>query len=87
MAPPTAATTTWGVIVTRGADGTFLTGSVDTTGVTESDLVSVLGTEANGAVGGGGLTKGAGTSVANRFVFFVQALATFGTGYLLPQLD
>lgn len=87
LAPPTAATTTWGVIVTRGVEGRLLTGLVDTTGVTESDLVSVLGGEANGAVGGGVLNRGAGTSIANRFVFFVQALATFGTGYLLPQLD
>ena len=86
-APLTSASTTWGVIVTRGTEGTFLTSTVDTAGVTERDLVSVLGTEANGAAAGGGLTRGEGSVNANRFVFFVQSLGTFGMGYLLPSLD
>ena len=86
-APLTAESTTWDVNVTRGADGTPLIGTVDTAGVTERDLVSVLGSEANGASGGGTLTAGEGSVNANRFVFFVQALGTFGTGYLLPSLE
>ena len=47
--------------------------------------MSILGTEANGAPGGGGFVRGNGTENASRFIFFVQSLGTFGTGYLLPN--
>jgi hypothetical protein len=82
-----SASTNWLFFVRRGADGTVLSTQLDVTGVAERDLVSLLGTEANGAPGGGGFARGAGTENANRFIFFVQSLGTFGTGYLLPSLD
>jgi len=52
----------------------------------EHDLVSILGTEVNGASGGGGFDiDSGGTENANRLIFFVQSLGTFGTGYPLPH--
>jgi hypothetical protein len=86
-APLTPASTNWLFFVRRGADGTATSAQVEVSGVTERDLVSVLGTEANGTPGGGGFVRGAGTENANRFIFFVQSLGTFGTGYLLPSID
>jgi hypothetical protein len=85
-APLTVAQTNWLMIATRGADGTQLSATFAVTGVIEHDIVTVLGTEANGAPGGGGFIRGDGTASANRFIFFVQSLGTFGTGYLLPHL-
>jgi hypothetical protein len=86
-APLTPASTNWLFFVRRGADGTAVSTQVEVTGITERDLVSVLGAEANGTPGGGGFVRGAGTENANRFIFFVQSLGTFGTGYLLPSID
>jgi hypothetical protein len=83
----TAASTNWLFFARRGADGTPLSAQVEVTGVTERDVVSVLGAEANGAPAGGGFVRGAGTENANRFIFFVQSLGTFGTGYLLPTIN
>jgi hypothetical protein len=84
--PLTAATTNWGMIVTRGPEGEILGAAVEVTGVVERDLVSILGTEVNGSSGGGGFDiNSGGTENANRLIFFVQALGTFGTGYLLPH--
>ena len=82
----TAASTNWLMIATRGADGTQLSNQFTTIGVNEQDIVGLLGTDANGAPGGGGFIRGDGTANANRFIFFVQSLGTFGTGYLLPNL-
>lgn len=82
-----AASTTWLFLVRRGADGTLVSAEVAVTGITERDLVSVLGAETNGTPGGGGFIRGEGTENANRFIFFVQALGTFGTGYLLPSIN
>jgi len=50
-APLIAATTNWGVIVTRGADGELLGTQLSVTGVDDTDLVSVFGTDINGAAG------------------------------------
>jgi hypothetical protein len=83
----TAASTNWLMIATRGADGTQLSAEFTTIGVNEQDIVGLLGTGANGAPGGGGFVRGDGTESANRFIFFVQSLGTFGTGYLLPTLQ
>lgn len=85
-APLIAATTNWLMIATRGADGTQLSAQIEVIGVSERDIVQVLGTDANGAAGGGGFVRGADGETANRFIFFVQSLGTFGTGYLLPPL-
>ncbi|MND09571.1 hypothetical protein D3C83_330160 [compost metagenome] len=64
----------------------MLGAALEVTGVTQRDLVSVLGTEANGSSAGGGFDlNSGGTANANRLVFFVQALGSFGTGYLLPH--
>ena len=81
-----SASTTWDVTATRGAEGTPLSGQIEVSGVTDRDLVSVFGTEANGASGGGGFTRVGGSVNATRFIFFVQALGTFGMGHLLPNL-
>jgi hypothetical protein len=80
-----AATSDWLMIATRGAEGTLSSAPIQVIGVNERDIVQVLGTDANGAPGGGGFVRGAGET-ANRFIFFVQSLGTFGTGYLLPAL-
>lgn len=86
-APLTAATTNWTLLVTRGNDGSLMGGPVEVTGVAERDLVSLLGADANGSSGGGGFGRTATPgNTANRFIFFVEALGTFGTGYLLPNL-
>lgn len=87
-APLTAVETNWTVLATRGNDGSLLGGPFTVTGVTDLDLVSLLGTDANGSSGGGGFarTPAAQVATANRFIFFVESLGTFGTGYLLPNL-
>jgi hypothetical protein len=87
-APLTAATTTWTALIFRGNDGMLMGGPFDVTGVTERDLASILGDGANGASGGGGFARTATPlQTANRFIFFVQSLGTFGTGYLLPTVQ
>ena len=87
-APLIEATTDWTAVVFGGSDATLLGGTFEVTGVTERDLVELLGAEANGAAGGGGFARAFATPLdtANRLIFFVQALGTFGTGYLLPPL-
>lgn len=85
--PITSASTAWGVRAVR-ADGQLISDTVITvSGVTEFDLVSLIGDGANGAAGGVSfftLDQDLGES---RLVFFAQSLGTFGTGYLLPLLN
>lgn len=84
--PLIGAETIWDVTATSGAQGTPLSARILVGGITDRDLVSVFGPGANGSAGGGGFTRVGGTESSNRFIFFVQALGTFGTGYLLPNL-
>ena len=87
LATPSTATTNWTVLATRGNDGSLLGGPIAVTGVSDRDLVSLLGADANGASGGGGFARTpTPLDTANRFIFFVQTLGTFGMGYLLPNL-
>jgi hypothetical protein len=56
-------------------------------GVTVTDLASVLGAGVNGSGGGISFFADAGSSEPNRLVYFAEALGTFGTGYLLPPIQ
>ncbi len=82
----TPGSTTWEIDVGphEGGPSTFTT--VTVSGVTEFDLVSLVGEAANGGAGGllfGSREMHIGES---RLIFFAQSLGTFGTGYLLPTV-
>jgi hypothetical protein len=86
-APVTFAVTAWSVIVSQGAAGVSVANLLFTTGgVDERDVVDFFGEDANGAAGGAvfRISDLAATAGVSRFMFFVQSLGTFGTGYLLP---
>ncbi len=67
-----------------GQSPIFVTTTVD--GVTELDLVSLLGEVANGGPGNLIFSTNEQDFNESRLVFFVQSLGTFGTGYLLPPI-
>jgi hypothetical protein len=80
----TVGSTMWNVFATR-SDGDVVADSEFTAnGVTETDLVSLLGDDANGSAGGVRFTTFGFTPGTSRLIFFAEALGTFGTGYLLP---
>jgi hypothetical protein len=53
-------------------------------GVTVTDLASVAGSDVNGSSGSMSFNASVSAASLNRFVFFVETLGTFATGYLLP---
>ncbi len=83
--PLTSASTAWALTAMR-IDGQQLPSrTVTVSGVSESDLVSLLGEDANGSAGRViFLTRDTAAGVSH-LIFFVQSLGTFGTGYLLPS--
>lgn len=83
---PTPGSTSWEIDGAGHDGGPPIFTIVTVRGVTELDLVSLVGEEANGAAGGL-LFSTANTVVGeSRLVFFVQSLGTFGAGYLLPPI-
>lgn len=87
--PPYGATigsTTWNLAATRSNGAGISATSFVATGVTVSDLASVAGTGVNGSAGSITFVAETDTPNLNRLVYFTEALGTFGTGYLLPQL-
>lgn len=82
----TAGSTTWTVdgAGQEGALPIFTTVTVN--GVTEMDLVSLVGEAANGGPGRFFFNTADTDIGESRLIFFVQSLGTFGTGYLLPPV-
>lgn len=78
--------TTWNLTATRSNGSGINTTSFVATGVTVSDLASVAGAGVNGSAGSITFLAEADTPNLNRLVYFTEALGTFGTGYLLPQV-
>jgi hypothetical protein len=69
----------------NSTDGTPITETTfGASGVTVTDLASVLGAGVNGASGSVRFSAGLQDEPVNRLVYFAEALETFGTGYLLP---
>jgi hypothetical protein len=81
------AVTDWSVDVTR-SDGSVIgpVASFLASGVTVSDVVSVVGAGANGASGSISFFASTNPASINRFIFFTETLGTFATGYLLPPI-
>jgi hypothetical protein len=81
------AVTNWSLDVTRG-DGSVIgpVGPFLASGVTVSDVVSVVGTGANGASGSISFFAATNPAPISRFIFFAETLGTFATGYLLPPI-
>jgi hypothetical protein len=80
-----AASVAWDVTVVRN-DGTVAPRRRHaTSGVEQSDLVSIGGAQVAGA--SGGMRFGVADGAGNRLVFFAESLGTFATGYLLPAID
>jgi hypothetical protein len=78
--------TDWNVFATR-ADGTSIADTTFTaTGVVVSDLAAVVGGEVGGSAGSMRFTSFVFPARQSRLIFFAEALATFGTGYLLPPV-
>jgi hypothetical protein len=82
---PRAAQTRW-QLDARRADGTRLDAlPIAVSGVTTTDVVTLLGVAAEGAAGS--IRFRAADGAHNRLIFFVESLGTFATGYLLPPVD
>lgn len=82
----TPGSTTWEIDGAGHDGGPPIFTTVTVSGVTEFDLISLVGEAANGAAGGL-LFSSSDTPIGeSRLVFFVQSLGTFGTGYLLPPV-
>lgn len=82
-APVTSASTTWEAGGARG-NGQAVDRTVTVSGVTEFDLVSLLGEGINGSSGSIFFRTDDVDVGESRLIYFAQALGTFGTGYLLP---
>jgi hypothetical protein len=82
-----SAVTEWEVDATR-SDGSVIgpVGSFLASGVTVSDVVSVVGAGANGSSGSMSFFASASPAARSRFIFFTETLGTFATGYLLPPI-
>lgn len=75
----------WSVLASQGEAGSPVANLIFSTGgVDERDLVGFFGSGVNGASGGALFTSTDPQAGVSRMIFFVQALGTFGTGYLLP---
>ena len=83
----TIGSTTWNLSATRSNGSGINSTSFVATGVTVSDLASVVGTGVNGSAGSITFTAESDTKNLNRLVYFTESLGTFGTGYLLPQVN
>ena len=82
----TVGATTWGVFAANAGGSTVADTEFAANGVTATDLVSLLGEDANGAPGTVRFIRFGGPPRLSRIIFFAQALGTFGTGYLLPTI-
>ncbi|MCC6765876.1 MAG: hypothetical protein IT293_14560 [Deltaproteobacteria bacterium] len=82
----TIGSTTWNLSATRSNGAGINSTSFVATGVTVSDLASVAGAGVNGSAGSITFLAENDTQNLNRLVYFTEALGTFGTGYLLPQV-
>ena len=82
----TIGSTTWNLSATRSNGSGINSTSFVATGVTVSDLASVVGTGVNGSAGSITFVAESDTQNLNRLVYFTESLGTFGTGYLLPQV-
>lgn len=83
----TVGSTTWNLSARRANGAGISEGAFTASGVTVSDLASVVGAGVNGAAGGIVFSADADTTELNRLVYFAESLGTFGTGYLLPPLN
>lgn len=76
----------WSALASQGEAGLLVADFVFTTGgVDERDVVDFFGADINGASGGALFRSTDPQAGVSRMIFFVQALGTFGTGYLLPS--
>lgn len=82
----TIGSTTWNFSATRSNGSGINSTSFVATGVTVTDLASIAGAGVNGSAGSITFVAETDTPNLNRLVYFTEALGTFGTGYLLPQL-
>jgi hypothetical protein len=82
----TAGSTAWTIDGAGHGGGPPIFTTVPVSGVVEFDLVSLVGEAANGAAGGLIFSTTDAPIGESRFIFFVQSLGTFGTGYLLPPI-
>jgi hypothetical protein len=83
----TIGSTTWNLAATRSNGAGITSTSFVATCVTVSDLASVAGAGVNGSAGSMSFSAETDTPNLNRLVYFSEALGTFGTGYLLPQVS
>ncbi len=79
--------TDWDVVAVAGNGIGFPEKTFTATGVTVTDLVTLLGPGANGLAGGIGFFASPVGPGLNRLVYFAESLGTFGTGYLLPPIQ
>jgi hypothetical protein len=79
----TTATTKWVIAANRSELSIFFD-FVTVSGVSDIDLVALLGDDANGSAGGIIFRTDDADAGDSRLIFFAEALGTFGTGYLLP---
>lgn len=82
----TSGSTSWDIDGAGHDGGPPIFTTVPVSGVTEFDLVSLVGEAANGAAGGLLFSTSDVRGGESRLIFFVQSLGTFGTGYLLPPV-
>jgi len=78
--------TTWNLEATRGNGAGIAETTFTSNGVTVTDLASVIGPGVNGAAGSVSFQAETDTPLLTRLVYFTEALGTFGTGYLLPEI-
>jgi hypothetical protein len=81
----TVGATTWDLFAAASNGDTVADTSFNANGVTPTDLVTLLGSDANGAAGSVRFIAIGGSAPLSRMIFFAEALGTFGTGYLLPS--
>lgn len=80
-----AAKSTWTVTGVRSDGSPIPKQTLDVSGVSVSDLVSVAGAVVKGASGGLTFASPVSSQQLSRFIFFTETLGTFSTGYLLPR--
>ena len=78
--------TTWNLDATRANGAGIAETTFTSNGVTVTDLASVIGPGVNGAAGSVSFRAETDTPLLTRLVYFTEALGTFGTGYLLPEI-
>ncbi len=80
----TSARVTWSVAGVRNSGATLGLTRFVASGVTVSDLESVIGGRVNGASGGVFFRAAPDPAPITRLIFFAESLGTFGMGYVLP---